>query len=403
VNQPTLLKMKIGYFSLLCFLILVPAQNSFSQSAPAHLKYFGFVAIDCFYDDPLDTTAIVDYIAEVDSFSNIAHMCVYDFTDDIVVRTQTMNSHCVNPMLHIQNVFFQYVDTAAPSGANYDLFPNFLNRWITFKNINASVLNATNIGCFYLADEPFWNGMTLNEMNIVTSIVKTDFPAIPILTVEAYGSVNTMQVSPDIDWVGFDRYGEFDPQNNAAFLENLDTLKARLSSPSQRIFLIIDDQWFPEYQTFLGWTQDTMADVVQNYYDLAASDTNIIGLIGYIWPGGLDGPTHHGVRNLTPAVINKNVEIGTMIKANYSPCNTIDISKPGNPSADLKIYPNPSRESLTIEVMDDLHHDFQILDCLGRVLLRGSLKRSQTIDLSSFPAGLYLIKVDEMTARVIKN
>ena len=320
-----------------------------AQTAPAHLRYFGFTAIDCFYDDPLDVTAVNNYVTEVDSFSNINHMCVFDYTDNIVTRVNFMNAHCMNPLLHVQEIFFQPVDTLAPSGTNYDLRPNFASRWATFVTINSSVLLPANIGCFYIADEPFWNGISLAEMDTVCALIESQFPTIPLLMVEAYTTVNAMQVPQAMDWVGFDRYGTYDPSTDSAFLDNMDTLKSRLSSPNQKIILIIDDQWYPDYLTYLGWTQDTMATVVQNYYNFAASDTNIVGLIGYIWPGGLDSPTQYGVRNMTAAVIDKNIEIGQMIKANYSPCTVIGVEENAQGRNVIQLFPNPANETVNIE------------------------------------------------------
>ncbi len=375
-------------------------------TAPAHLKYFGFTAIDCFYDDPLDASSITNYITEVDSFSNIAHMCVYDYTDDVVARTLYMNSFCVIPIMHIQNVFFYYANTLAPSGSNYNLYPDYLARWKVFKNTNASILNETRVGCFYLADEPFWNGIPLSEMNLVSSLVKNDFPAIPLLMVEAYTSVNTMEVPTQMDWVGFDRYGEFDPNTSVGFQNDLITLKTKLSSPSQKIMLIIDDQWYPDYLTYLGWTQDTMAYVVQNYYDLAASDPSIIGLIGYIWPGGLDAPTHHGVRNLTSAVINKNVAIGQAIKANYNPCVLMS-NEVYNPVVDnkIKVYPNPAVESVTIELEAYIGSSVDVYNMLGERMLPVSIfdKPTMVIKTINWTDGMYVavIKKGDRSERVV--
>lgn len=390
----------LHFFPKLLAIILLSHLTSHvnSQNAPSHLKYFGYVAIDCFYDDPLDASATINYVEEVDSFSNLAHMCVFDYTDNIVSRTNFMNDRCLNPILHIQEIFFQYIDTLGPSGANYDLIPNFLERWNTFKMTNESVLNSTNIGCFYIADEPFWNGISLNDMNTVCTLLKSAYPEIPLLMVEAYTTVNVMQVPEAMDWVGFDRYGEFDPQTDPEFQADMTTLKNSLSAPHQKIFLIIDDQWFPEYESFLGWSQDEMADVVQNYYDLAVSDTSIIGLIGYIWPGGLDAPNHHGVRNLTQAVIDKNVEIGQLIKANYSPCDQVGLIDLGENEHFIQVYPNPANEFVEILLPNELNDaEIKIYNSNGLIekTISISLGKKIEIELNDFTSGLYFVLIQD--------
>ncbi|HIP31372.1 MAG TPA: hypothetical protein EYG86_01275, partial [Crocinitomicaceae bacterium] len=154
---------------------------SVAQTAPAHLNYFGFALIDCLWDDPQDAGNTNNYIAEVDSFSNIAHMCVYDYIDDIETRVDLMNTHCVQPLVHIQSVFYERVDANGLSGDNYDLIANFTSRWNTFKTINATSLNNSKIAGFYIMDEPFWNGITFSELDSACAIVKADFPNIPIM------------------------------------------------------------------------------------------------------------------------------------------------------------------------------------------------------------------------------
>lgn len=372
------------------FLILL--LGAFCQTAPAHLNYFGYVAIDCLYDDPLDASSITNYISEVDTFSNLAHMCSYSETDDIVDRVNLMNSKCVQPLLHIENLFYSYIDTNAPSGYNLDLLPDFSSRWNTFKTINSSVLNSSNIGAFYIVDEPYWNGLTLSDLDTVFNMVKNDFPDIPILLVEGYTAISNLEIPIASDWIGFDMYGVFDPSTDPIYLANLDTIKAARNA-NQKIFLIIDDQWFPEYQTYLGWSQDTMATVVENYYTLAVADTSIVGLIGYIWPGGLDSPSHRGVRNLTPAVINKNVEIGSMIKANYSPCTTIGLSELSINSSEFTIYPNPSNDKLFVSFnTNDETADFKLYNAIGQLVLTESINNQQILEINSsiLKTGIYL-------------
>jgi Secretion system C-terminal sorting domain len=390
----------IIFFALYCYQFSFRAQ---AQPAPNHLKYFGFVAIDCLYDDPLDASNTTNYISEVDSFSNINHMCVFDPTENMVARVNLMNSHCVKPILDVQSIFFEYVDTLGPSGANYDLHPNYNSRWLAFMSLNSAVLNANKIGCFYIADEPFWNGISYAEINTVCTVLKSSYPTIPLLMIEAYTMVNAMQVPPAMDWVGFDRYGSYDPQTDPDFQDNLDTLKSKFTSTNQKIFLVIDDQWYPEYQTILGWSQNTMADIVHNYYDLAVSDPDIIGLIGYIWPGGLDGPSHHGVRNMTPTMINKNVEIGQWIKANYSPCGTANVDENELIQEPIFLFPNPSDGLINFQ-NNRSQERAEIYNAFGQLLKKIELNQGDnTMDLSDLTNGLYLIKIGAHTERIIKN
>jgi len=378
-------------FTTLLFLFL--STFSHAQSAPSHLKYFGYVAIDCFYDDPLDAGNLTNYISEVDSFSNIAHMCVYDPTDDISARVNLMNNHCVKPIIHFQSIFYEYVDNNGLGGENYDLVANFTARWNTFKTINTAVFDTSKVAAFYIVDEPFWKGVTFAELDTVCSLIDASFPDIPLMIVEASGALSALQVPTTIDWLAFDEYGIFDPTSNSSFLSNLALLKSKKSDPSQEIFLVIDDQWLPSYGT-AGYQPDTIRYMVQNYYDLAVSDTDIIGLLGYLWPGGLDDAAQLGVRNMPQSVIDKNIEIGQKIKANYSPCSPVGIIEPSPLLNSFRITPNPSQSSIHLE-FNSLKYEtisYKIIDNTGKIVLQEhDFNLQSNILINNLTKGIYTV------------
>jgi hypothetical protein len=382
-----------------------------AQTAPSHLKYFGFAIIDCLYDDPIDGDTTTNYIAEVDSFSNIAQMCVYDYNDNIISRVNLMNSYCILPILHIQNMFYELVDNSAPSGENFDLISNFTSNWNTFKSTNSSVLNITKIAAFYIADEPFWNGMTFQDLDTVCKLIKTDYPDIPIMLIEAYGALSILQVPTKVDWLGFDEYGIFNPDIDQTFLADLALLKSKRSTPDQDVFLVIDDQWLPLYGN-AGFTPDTIRFMVQNYYNLAASDPDIIGLIGYLWPGGLDDPGQLGVRNMPQSVIDINVEIGQMIKANFSPCETLGLSESAESHKLLEVFPNPASNTVTFLFENTSNHIVELIiyNFQGQVVRNMNKINTNTIllNMESYQSGLYFytIKCNKKTigqGKIIKE
>lgn len=317
--------------------LLLLAASAFAQPAPpTRLKYFGFAIVDCGLDDPNDTTVLSNYVTEVDSFSNIAQMCVEQHTDTVVSRVNLMNARCMKPILSVSKVFIYLKDNNAPSGANYDLYPNYQSRWDTFKTINAAVLNAGQVEMIYVCDEPTWNGVTYSELNTICTSINNDFPNIPLIFVEAYTVVDSLVVPPSVSWIGFDRYGVFDVSTDSSYLAQLATLESKRSTPQQKIMLVFDQQWNSAF--WPGGTQpDTMRYVFEKYYDLALADTNVIGLAGFTWPG--IGVGWLGARHLPQAVLNKTAQVGKMIKANYDPCTT-GITEQDQHAPALLVYPN---------------------------------------------------------------
>ena len=230
-----------------------------------------------------------------------------------------MVAACTKPFVAIASIFWYRIDANAPSGNRFELYADWRARWSAFKSKNQATLNTSRIGAFYLLDEPTWNGVSFADLDRVSQTLKTDYPSIPILLVEAYPALSALKVPVTVDWIGFDRYGIFDPAKNAAYLRDLAMLKSKRSN-DQKIVIIGDTQWVPSYETDFGISPLKMGPTFDSYYELAASDPDVIGLLGYLWPAGFDGPKALGARNLPSAVQAVLVNQGQLIKANYSPC-----------------------------------------------------------------------------------
>jgi hypothetical protein len=361
-----------------------------TQTAPSHLKYFGFALVDYYIDDPNDTLFMDNYVMEVDSFTNIAQMYVNNYFDTIISRVQFMADHCVKPVIDISSVFYFLSDNQAPSGRNYDLHPDFETRWNTFSSNNVSVLDTNIVAALYMMDEPYWNGLDFNEFNQACSLVKLSYPTIPLMFIEAWPIVDSVIVPESIDLLGFDKYGVFDVSTDTEYLEILTTLKSKRSHSSQKIILVIDDQWVDHYGSVLGWSQDTIEHVVQNYYNLAVIDTSIIGLAGFTWPGL--APGWLGARSLPVGVKNKNIEIGKMIKANNDPCNQQNGVLNNFTNNNISLFPNPAENSIqfqNINIKDELN--VRIIDLLGREKINATLNYTDNIiEISGFENGIYI-------------
>lgn len=374
----------------LCLCLVTMAAFSQVTPPPARLKYFGFAIVDCSLDDPNDAPVLTNYINEVDSFSNVAQMCVESHTDTVINRVNLMNAGCVKPILSISKVFIYLANTNGPSGSNYDLYPNYQSRWDSFKVINASVLNPQFIEMLYVCDEPTWNGVDFTELSTICNTIKADFPTIPLATVEAYTMVNQIQVPTTIDYLGFDRYGVYDVSTDASYLAQLDTFESKRSTPNQRIILVFDEQWNSGFWPG-GWTPDSMKTVLENYYKLALADTNVVALVGFTWPG--IAPGWLGARHLPQQVIDKTVEIGQMIKNNYSMCQVGIADKK---RVEVNVYPNPTGNYVMFSFSPDVaRKNISLYNNLG-VKVKEIVSSEQKIimQLNEMPAGIYYYKVN---------
>ncbi len=301
-------RMPLTFFALVAA-VLTPAQ------AEQHLKYFGYVGVDCKYDDPYDLSLKTTYIDEVKAFTNLNHMCVFGADDIIVERARTMANNGMRALLSVQGVFFSYLDRIDPStGRLVVLYPDYMERWARFVAANQTVLDPDHVGTIYLVDEPFNAGIPYEELRAVADLVKATFPDIPASFVESWAFVGEMQVPPSIDWIGFDHYQTRDPYNDATYRGFLETLKSRRSRPDQKIVIVLDAHWTPFHAASAHGSAlpPGMDDVARSYYRLASAEPDVIAMIGYAWVGGID-VVSLGTRQLPRRVIQEHVRIGKEI------------------------------------------------------------------------------------------
>jgi len=75
-------------------------------------------------------------------------------------------------------------------------------------------------------------------------------------------------------------------------------------------------------------------------------------------------------------------------------------------SSDVNLYPNPVSNVLTLELNNDLAEGalIELFDNTGRLLESKKVKGSvQTLDMTSFKSGLYLIKVSNSSESIVKH
>jgi len=277
------------------------------------LKYFGFAAIDCNFDDPTDTELKTNYLDEVTGFTNIAQMCVFDPNEHIDERLVNFKQANIAAILHIESILFEHnVDSTTGSGIKVTLRSDAEMRWANFVELNKAVLTSNYIAAIYVVDEPVWNGLSYSEFSEALHLIKTALPTIPTMMIEAFPVVDQAMVTDELDWLGFDRYDTADPENDSAWLSDLAVMVAAKTRSDQKIIIAASTQWLPYYADANIQPQD-MEMVANSYYNFAHSHSDVIALIGYLWPSGLDDPEQLGARNLPENVQKSLRDIGNKI------------------------------------------------------------------------------------------
>lgn len=274
-----------------------------AQGAP-RLALFGFVGVGCG----------VDYSDEVEGFTNVATACAPDpaLAGLVAEQLDRYRGRGLRALLNLEGLFFEPDPSGALApygGPRLVLREDHRQRWDALVAGADLRAREATLAAAFVADEPTWRGVEPEALRTAYAAVAATLPGTPLLLVEAYPVLEQLVVPEAVDWVAFDRYGVLDPARDPAYLSDLATLKGRRSRPGQRLLLIMEAQWLPVYAEY-GVEPGAMAGVAESYYRLAQRDTTVIGLVGYLWAGGPDGPGQLGARELPADVRAAYTRIG---------------------------------------------------------------------------------------------
>ena len=89
----------------------------------------------------------------------------------------------------------------------------------------------------------------------------------------------------------------------------------------------------------------------------------------------------------------------------YSELHGLEEDGPSTGSGTLVVYPNPTDGYLVLETQSIASlqtQTYRITNLMGQTLLQGTLAaETQQIDISSLPAGMYFINVNEQTVKFV--
>ncbi|MDB5256203.1 MAG: hypothetical protein JWM14_898 [Chitinophagaceae bacterium] len=112
------------------------------------------------------------------------------------------------------------------------------------------------------------------------------------------------------------------------------------------------------------------------------------------------------LRGMAAWSINDDYDGGNAYATNYASifsCVTTEAEQPAVIEA-LTVYPNPAQGQITIEnnKTGQVHPYLQIVSMIGEVWYQEELMTQKTtVDVSTFPSGLYLVKIGEATQKLI--
>lgn len=71
--------------------------------------------------------------------------------------------------------------------------------------------------------------------------------------------------------------------------------------------------------------------------------------------------------------------------------------------SNINIYPNPAKEVLNINLINNITTQIEIFDILGKKVFHSTLNRTSTINLQALKTGIYIIKITQNDATISKK
>jgi hypothetical protein len=202
---------------------------------------------------------------------------------------------------------------------------NWRSRLARFAEAYGARVTPATTGFLVVQSEVNNTCTPLDDVEAAAVAVKAAFPGLPL--VMGYGRSLGAQpapesIPPDIDWVGFYKYGIFDPaqpdlpQNaDDQYLVEFESLLAKLDA-HQRVLLGPDSFWasFVHGQLYgqsgpgSGWPRWYLRYVALNYERFARTQPKVVGMFFYRWSNRDSDLV--GTVDLPPVVRDAHREIG---------------------------------------------------------------------------------------------
>ena len=118
---------------------------------------------------------------------------------------------------------------------------------------------------------------------------------------------------------------------------------------------------------------------------------------GHDWPGSFGNMTIDSDSEIWRFV--SRYDINGLIG-----CSTTSINENNGQTDNFKVFPNPFKKELTIEVKSIQSKAFSIYNVIGELVISGKLNSQvNTIDLSSLAPNVYILNIENKSIRVIKT
>jgi hypothetical protein len=295
--------------TFLTSILLASTASAYWEDHDVRGQYmFGYAGVDA---DPFQS------IPEIEANhipTNVQLLVVKNAADNMKDQFEYLHTHGQRAVLLFDNLLFiNDPNLPTPCGANaYRQRFDYKAKFDNWSAINRPYLTADYLAILVINSEINNRCISSDALDQVTQYVKAKLPELP--TIAGYGRSFGAQPMSDtvpasLAGVAFFKYRIFDPQTDAEYQAEYNSLKAKLTD-EQRIVLV-PDGFYDSGHASLGWPKWYLGYVALNYMNLALNDPKVVGLVFFIWPSFMAGETKVlGSRELPQSVRDRQAQVG---------------------------------------------------------------------------------------------
>ena len=259
------------------------------------------------------------YVQETAPFTNL---CTIELDDDRLLDARWISRMVVRDVeliVSVQNVFFEAVGQPGDLGQPHDLRADSQQRWRSAISGREEALR-TLAALIFVADEPYWNGISRSELATANHLVTSTLPFATTVTSFSPQIAGEWFEGRDVPTgaVAYHHYAVLDPLTDGRYQSNVNMIKAH--AHGRPLYYVLDAWWTPSHGE-AGIRPEDMADVARNYFRMASADADAIGLVAFRWSSSAAGI---GARDLPFIARQTHRDIGSEITGKCAVPNFVE-------------------------------------------------------------------------------
>lgn len=210
-------------------------------------------------------------------------------------------------MIQLESVFFEAASIVNASLQGFTLRPDYMEAWSALLPALTEMVANGSVTAFFLGDELVWNNVTWDQLDALSTLVKTAFPTTYVYYNEGFGplaehlNINGYHITypwvpAALDAISMDDYRSVARAQQVYELY----IYPRLNHTGQQVWLVPQTYGDPQPPSNITALDAAILADAEGYMAWTLNDTRIAGWNAFHLP--TYGPGDYGLENLTQSL-----------------------------------------------------------------------------------------------------